>query len=90
MHRLLPPLCLLLALGLLITGFAIHAIEPPQASVELHRARVNGNDQYRDVLEAQLQRRQWGRKTLVGCLFAGSGLMVIVAFLTMAPSGNRG
>jgi hypothetical protein len=89
MHRFLPPLCLLLALVLLITGFAMLAVEPPQASVELHAARVSGDDQYRDLLESQLTKRRFARKVLLACVFAGSGLMVVLAFLTMVPSGSR-
>jgi hypothetical protein len=83
-------LCLLLALALLITGFALMAVEPPAASVELHSARVRGDEAYRDVLEDQLAQRQRARRILVGSLFAGSALMVLVAFLTMAPRGDRG
>ena len=86
MARFLPPLCLLLALAMLIAGFALVAVEPPSDPLQLHAARVSGDDAVRDVLEAQVARRQLARRVLVGSLFAGSVLMTILAFLTMAPS----
>ena len=86
MLRFLPPLCLLLALAMLISGFALVAVEPPADPLELHAARVSGDDAHRDVLEAQLARRQLARRVLVGSLFAGSVLMTALAFLAMAPS----
>ena len=86
MARFLPPLCLLLALAMLIAGFALLAVERPEAPIQLHAARVSGDDAYRDVLEAQLARRQFARRILVGSLFAGSVLMTALAFLAMAPS----
>jgi hypothetical protein len=87
-NRLLPPLCLLLALAMLIAGFTLLALESPEASVALHRARVTGDEAYQEVLEASLERRQLGRKLLLGSLFAGAGLMTVLAFLVMAPSKN--
>ena len=44
MIRFLPPTCLLLALLLLIAGFAILAIEKPQPSIELHRVTAAGDE----------------------------------------------
>ena len=88
MRHVLPPFCLILALAMLVAGFAIWAVEPPQANVELHRARVSGDEDYRDLLEAQLARRQLARKVLVGCLFGSSALMVVVAFMSMRPTGS--
>ncbi|MBN2476404.1 MAG: hypothetical protein JXB62_17455 [Pirellulales bacterium] len=87
MHRLIPPLCLLLALAMVIAGFGIWAVEAPEADVELHRARVSGDEPYVDVLEAQLRRRQWERRLLLGALFAGGVVFTVAAFLTMRPSG---
>jgi succinate dehydrogenase hydrophobic anchor subunit len=73
---------------MLIAGFAIWSIEPPEASADLHAARVHGDDGLRDVLEDQLERRQFARKVLLGSLFGGSVLMVAIAFLSMRPSGS--
>ena len=89
MNRILPPLCLLLALAMLIAGFAMCSVDAPDASVELSRARSGGDDRYGDVLEAQLKRRQLGRKVFIGGLFFGCGLMTVLAFLAMSPSDHR-
>ena len=56
MYRYLPPLCLFLALVLLISGFALLAAGAPEAGMELHRARVGGEEQYSELLEERLQR----------------------------------
>ena len=88
MPNLLPPICLLLALSMVIVAFALWAVEAPEASVELHQARAAGDEDYRDVLEAELKRRQLARSMLIGCLFAGSGVMTLAAFATMRPSGG--
>ena len=88
MRHLIPPLCLFLALAMLIAGFAIWAVESPQAKTDLHAARASGDDALRDVLEAQLHRQQLARKLLLGCLFGGSVLMVVLAFLSMRPAGS--
>lgn len=89
MDRVIPPLCLFLALAMLISGFALWANGPPEANVDLHRARINDDQEYRDLLEAQLYRRQVVRKTLIGCLFAGSAILAVAAFLTMRPAERR-
>lgn len=90
MNRLLPPLCLLLALAMLVVGFGLLAVEPPEASVELHHARVTGDEQYQEVLEAQLRRRQRIRTALLVCLFGGSALFAVLGFVTMRPTGSTG
>jgi hypothetical protein len=88
MHRILPPLCLLVALAMVVVGFGLWAVEPPEASVELHRARVAGDEAYREVLEAELARQQRNRNWLLGCLFAGAALFAVAAFVTMRPAGG--
>ena len=45
-RRLLPPICLFLALVTLISGFALLAFGSPEPGMELHRARVAGDEQY--------------------------------------------
>jgi hypothetical protein len=89
MSRLLSPLCLILSLAMAIVGFGLWAVEPPEAEVDLHRARVSGDEAYQEVLEARLDRRQWTRNLLLGCLFAGSGLFAVMAFATMRGSETR-
>lgn len=88
MRNLLPPLCLLIALAMVITAFAVWAVEPPSAGVELHRARAAGDEDTRDVMEAGLKRRKLARNVLLGCLFTGSGVMTLAAFVSMRPSGG--
>lgn len=84
--RFLSPLCLLLALAMLIAGFALWSVEPPEAGMELHRARVVGDDDYREVLEARLEQRRAARKLLLFCLFGGSAAMTLAAFATLGRS----
>lgn len=83
MMRFLSPLCLLLALAMLIAGFALWAVEAPEAGIDLHRARVVGDDDYTDVLEAKLQQRRAARKALIFCMFGGSAAMTLTAFATL-------
>ena len=85
MHRFLPPICLFVALAMLISGFAMLMVDAPEASVDYHRARSSGDEDYADVLEASLFRRQFARKVLLGSLFGGSVVMTIAAFFTMRP-----
>ena len=85
-HQLLPPLCFLLALAALIAAFALWTVGPPEASVELHRARSSGDEQFSEPLEDQLARRQSAHKILVACLFAASAAFTVAAFCTMRPS----
>jgi hypothetical protein len=70
---------------MLIAAFAMSAVEAPADPIELHAARVTGDDAYREVLEAGVARRRLARMTLIVALFACSGLMVVIAFVAMAP-----
>jgi len=89
MNRLLPPLCLLLALSMVVTGFVLLAVGPPEPSVDLHRATASGDESSRDVLQADLESKRFKRRLLLGCLFAGSAVMIAMAFMTMQPSNAR-
>ena len=89
MQRILPPLCLLLAAAMLVAGFGLWAVESPEAGVDLHRARVTGDEPYREVLEAKLQRRQQTRHWLLGGLFLGAGFFAVAGLLTMRPTNSR-
>lgn len=95
MTKIIPPLCLVLGLFSFVAGFALLAVDPPQPGMELHGARVEGDDQYRDLLEDQLERRQLRRNVLIGALFACSVLFPTAGFLAMQPTrplrdtGNR-
>ena len=85
MQQLITPVCLVLCLALLVTGFALLAIDPPQVSMQLHRARLSGDTEYRDMLEADLNRRIWMRRALIAGLFVGAFALGAAAFL-----GNSG
>jgi hypothetical protein len=83
MTRFLSPLCLLLAIAMLIAGFTLWAVDAPDAGVELHRARVAGDDDFTEAQESKLQQRQTARTALLFCLFGGSVAMTLAAFATL-------
>jgi len=85
MNEIVPPLCLVLSVLLLIAAFAVLAIESPQPGIELHRARVEKDEQYRDLLEQQLERRRLQRKVLIGSLFGMAVIAAAAAFVAMRP-----
>ena len=86
MARFLSPLCLLLALAMLIAGFALWSVEPPEAGMELHRARVVGDDDMAEAQEAKLQQRKTSRNVLLFCMLGGSAAMTVLAFATWGRS----
>ena len=57
-RRWLPPVCLVFALALAISGFAVQSIGEPEPDMRLHRARVEGQEDYEERLEEELERRQ--------------------------------
>lgn len=71
---------------MLIAGFAMLAVEAPEASLELHQAYASNDTSRRDALNASLERRRLERKLLIGSLLAGAVIMTVAAFLAMAPS----
>jgi len=89
MHWTVSPACLLLALALLIAGFAVWAVDAPEPNAALHQAQADGDDRYRDALQSQLRARQLRRKVLLACLFGGSALLATTAFLAMPTSEGR-
>ena len=86
LKSIVPPICLLLALALAITGFSMLAFGGPEDSVSLHAARASGDELTTSVLEQDLQKRQTARVVLIVSIFVGSGLMTFVAFLSMGGS----
>lgn len=90
MNRWLPPLCLVTALAAFIAGFALLAAGLPEPDVRLHQARVGGDEQHRQLLEAELQHRRRRRKTLIGALFGTSVLLTAAAFLSMSSPARPG
>ena len=85
MNKLVPPCCLLLALTMFVAAFAILAIGRPDPSLELHRARVHADDQYRELLELQFVRQRQRRTVLIVSLFA-LGLLAAVGAFVIMPS----
>ena len=85
MSRVVPPLCLVLALFLLISGFAVLATDRPQPSVELHRATAAADEQQREVLEEQLQNQRFRRTVAIFSIFGLAIVMGATAFVAMKP-----
>jgi hypothetical protein len=83
--RSVPPLCLLLALMLLIAGFAVLATDRPQPSVELHRATAAADEEYRDRLEQQLLRQRRNRTITIVATFGMAVVMAATGFVSMKP-----
>ncbi len=83
LRSLASPLCLLLALVLLILGFASLSYDAPSAPIELHQARTVGDLAYEEQLESRLARRQFSRTVLLVGFFSGSALALALAFLLM-------
>jgi hypothetical protein len=83
MQKLFPPLFLFLALAGLIGGFTLVIVPAPEPGMNLHRARVRGDDQLVGALENELERRRRLRTGAIVILFAASGLCVVAAFASM-------
>jgi len=85
MHRIVPPICLLLSLLLLIAGFSLLARDQPDPSVDLHRARMADDEQYRDLLEEDLRRRRLKRTVMIATLFGMAVVLGVASFVAMRP-----
>ena len=83
MKRFLPPLCLLLALISIIGAFILLSQDPPEAKMDLHKARVEGNEDLRQGLEQDLERQKSVRKILIVGLFVSGAIFICSAFVTM-------
>ena len=86
MRQLIPPVCLFLALVALVSGFIVLAVPPPEPGMELHRARVEGAEEYRELLEERLEKRRIARYLVIGGLFGSAALLIAAAFATMGRS----
>ena len=82
-QRWLPPLYLFLALAMLVVGFCLLAVGPPEASVDLHEARAAADETYLATWEADLIRRQRLRIGTIVAVFTGSVFMAVSAFRAM-------
>ena len=90
MHKIMPPICLFLSLVSVICGFVLLARGEPEVNMELHRARIEGEEQHRQLLEERLGRRQLSHKLLIGGCFVSAALFTVGAFTAMSPSQNTG
>lgn len=86
MNKVLPPLCLLMALASAIAGFTLVALPRPQPSVQLHEATLGQDDQHREVLENKLQKDRRIRTYLIAGLLTCSVVFVAGAFRAMRPA----
>lgn len=86
MNRFLPPLCLLMALAMAISGFTLASLPRPQPSIELHEATIGQDDQQRELLEKRLRRDRRMRTYLIASLLTCSVVFTVAAFRSMRPS----
>ncbi|MFO7901815.1 MAG: hypothetical protein R6U98_04080 [Pirellulaceae bacterium] len=86
MQRFLSPLCLVLCLALLVTAFAVLATDAPEPNVQLHAARVEGDEAYEEVLEEELRHRAWLRQGLIATLFLAAVASGVAGFYTLGGS----
>ena len=84
MKSILPPICLLLALALAITGFAVIAFGSPEETVSLYQARADGDERATTTLEDDLQHRQTSQTLMIAGLFVSSAVMTVTAFTSMS------
>jgi len=89
MRQVFPPLCLFLALAMIVAGFALWVTDPPEPDVEMHRAGARGDEQLREVMEDQLRNRRRQRKTLIVCLFLAGGVLLVTGFWSMRPAESQ-
>ena len=89
-QKWLPPVCLVFALAMAFSGFAVQSIGEPEPGMKLHRARVEGQEDYEARLEEDLEHRQWARKVLIAGLYGGAIAFTVAAYCTMsAATGAR-
>lgn len=79
----------MLALAAFIGGFAMLAVPPPEPGMELHRARVEGDEDYQKLLEERLERDRARRTWTIVALFASGVLLTAAGFMTLNASARR-
>ncbi len=85
-HFLVAPFCLVLCLALLVTAFALLAVDAPEPNIQLHEARVTGNEAFEEVLERDLQQRIWVRRGVIGALFVAAFALGVGGFCSIGSS----
>ena len=86
MLRFLSPVCLVLSLALLVTAFALLSTDAPEPNIQLHGARVRGDEAQQEVLERDLERRIWVRRGLIGTLFVAAVASGVAGFCAVGGS----
>ena len=79
------PVCFVLALAAIISAFALLAVGLPEPNIELHRARLGEDEEYRELMEEDLRRRKRQRVVLISTLFACGACFTVTGFLVMRP-----
>ncbi len=82
-------MCLLLALVLLVLGFAMLFQDGPSTPLELHEVRSTGDLVYQERLESSLARKRNLRVVVIVGLFSGAVLSALLAFLVMDDSKKK-
>ena len=88
-RELLPPLALFLALLFTVGGFTLLWRGGPETPTELHRARIAGDEDLAEVLEAAYAKKKNRHTTLIVCSFVLAGVSAASGYLGMRPSGPR-
>lgn len=81
--KLVSPLCLLLAMLMLLAAFIVFATDAPTEGVRIHQARADGNEMMETALKDDLFNQVWLRRLLLAALFCGSIFMAWLAFFSM-------
>ncbi len=85
-NNVIAPALLVLAVLLLFLAAAMISKGPPQPDMELHRARIEADEAYTNMLERRYERRCLMYKAFVAGLITGGLLLGLTAFLIMRPS----
>jgi hypothetical protein len=83
LRALLPPCALVLALILAVSAFALLWVGEPEVGIELHRARLNPDQNYAAPLEERFESKKWAYRVGVGVLFTSATLSVAGGFWAM-------
>lgn len=88
MHKILPPVCLAMAMIALICGIALFSSGGPEPGHQLRKAQINGPEDLRIKLEKDLESRQFRHTAFTIASFISAGLFATGAFVSMNPGRN--
>lgn len=86
MQRILSPIFLIMCLALLVTAFALLAIDAPEPNIHLHGARARGDEAHEQLLERDLQQQIWLRRGVIAGLFVAAFVSGIAGFSSIGGS----